>query len=138
MTTRWPYPGDSVLTRTRKVAWAYRALAEKLSGDDTTLLDELDERIRSWDEGWIAPKKVYHPDDWVPAKEAIDVAGIADASVSKARINGRIQGRRDGKRFMYRVGDLWGLAATMRRRNTTQQSRVPDNGRSVSDERTDE
>lgn len=137
MSSRWPFAGDSVTVRARKIAWAYRAVIEEAAADNPALLlklSELDERFRSWDESWIAPKKTFSMDDWVTATEAGSILGVSGGAVSVLRVKGRIKGRRDGKRFLYLVADVWSLSDRPRRRTQPATDRVHANGRSVSDE----
>lgn len=116
--------------RARKIAWAYRAALEKAGPPEA--VSELDERFLGWGERWIAPPAVYKPDDYVTAVEGGQLLGVSDGTISEQRMRGRIKGVRDGKRYLYKVADLWELSTSLRRRSDSPTVRVPNNGRSVS------
>lgn len=116
VTTQWPWPGDSPLVRARKCAWAYRAALAELKPE---IAQELDERLgRKWGERWITGTPVaYEPDDWVTSKEAGEILGMSPGRVGQLRIQGRIKAVLEGgKRFKYRVSDVYALSETVRRR----------------------
>jgi len=130
VTSRWPFPGDSPAVRARKVAWAYRAALTELGHIE--IVAELDARFISWDEEWVCPVRTYDDEDWVTAREAGGIAGVAEGTISIARVRGRIKARRDGRRFLYRVADVRQLSFARRERRANTTVRVNDNGRSVS------
>lgn len=130
MAGRWPHPGDSPIVRARKCAWAYRAALESAGRQD--LVAELDNRFMDWDERWVAPVGRYEPTDWVTAKEAGELLGVSDGTISKNRMNGRIKGRKVNQTYFYLVTDVYALSDSVRRRKTSPPVRVPDNGSSVS------
>lgn len=114
---KWPFPGDAVLVRARKVAWAYRAVVEEIA---PARCKELDEKFTEWGEHWhcsqIAP---YDGNDLLPTIEAASLIGITSGSLSNLRVVGRIKGykRRDrGRGFAYKVNDLLELSTQIRNR----------------------
>jgi hypothetical protein len=130
LSSQWPFAADSPLVRARKVAWAYRAALE--SAADPGVVQDLDERFLGWGERWITPAQSYKPDDLVTAQEAGGLIGVDGGTVSERRLKGHIVGVRDGRRYLYKVADVYALATRVHRRKTSQAVRVPDNGRSVS------
>jgi hypothetical protein len=139
MTNEWPFKGDSPAVRARKVAWAYRAAAEQMQARlaeldpehaDKDAVADLDQRFRQWGERWPAPVRHYEMDEWVTAKEAADIAGIAPGTIGSLRVRGRIDARLvDGKTFLYRVRDVHELAGKVRGRRGNATDRVRVRGR---------
>lgn len=115
VTTKWPFPGDSPLIRARKVAWAYRAALAELKPE---IADDLDDRLaRQWGERWITGTAAYGPDDWVTSGEAGEILGMSPGRVGQLRVEGRIKGVLEGgKRFKYKVSDVYALSENVRRR----------------------
>lgn len=138
--SEWPFPGDTAIVRARKVAWAYRAVAEKLQArvnelDPNNAGDEvadLDTRFRQWGERWPAPVRNYDPDEWISADEAGRIAGVSGGYISSLRVAGRIEGKMvDRKSFRYQVRDVHRLAEVIRRRRESSTDRVGANGKFV-------
>lgn len=127
MTTNWPFPGDVPLVRARKCLWAYRAALEKVAPDAVA---ELDDRLaRQWGERWITGTVAYAPDDWLSSHEAAVILGISPGRVSWLRRNGRIKGVLEGgKRFKYKVSDVYKLSSELRRRTGNAPDTVIANG----------
>ena len=130
-TGRWPFKGDSPAAAARKVALAYRAIAEDAMkrladagvdvGDIESVVD-LDSRFRQWGQHWVSPHPAqYDPDDLIPAEIAGPLIGLAAGSITTARLRNRIAGVRDGKRFLYRVSDVYALSSDVRRRQDMRQ-----------------
>jgi hypothetical protein len=115
VSTQWPFPGDSPLIRARKCLWAYRAVVIELKPE---LAADLDDRLaRMWGERWITGTVAYSPEDWVTSAEAGEILGMSPAAVGQLRIKGRIKGvLEDGKRFKYKVSDVYALSENRRRR----------------------
>ena len=115
MHARWPFPGDSPAARARKIALAYRAALEAI---DPKTAGELDERFRSWGERWPAPVRSYNDDEWVTADEAGDLIGISGGTISSLRVRGRIDGKFDGKRYLFLVIYVYKLSGDVRGRRS--------------------
>lgn len=146
---RWPFPGDSPIAAARKAALAYRALAFDLAEalekakagvwdgglDPLVAVSEMDKRMRDWGQQWVDPSPTsYEPDDMVTAQEAGALIGLHSGTVSSLRLRGRIPGVWDkqGRRFLYRVSDVYELQGQLRRRKPSPTVRVIANGRGVS------
>lgn len=130
--TAWPFAGDGPTVRARKIAWAYRAALSEAGLLDA--MAELDERFCSWGEGWISPNRTFKLDDMVTAAEASTITGLDSGTISSMRVQGRLKGTRDGKRYLYKVSDLHEIANRQMRKRPTWEDRVTANGRSVSNE----
>jgi hypothetical protein len=135
--SKWPFPGDSTVVRARKIAWAYRALAEEmLKGHpdaDPNAVADLDARFRSWGERWPAPVVSYDPDELVDPDEAADITGLAAGTISALRRRGRIKGHlRGGKQYLYLVRDLHRLSSEVRSRKDRRTVTVSVNGTGAS------
>lgn len=113
----WPFPGDSPVVRARKMALAYRALAE---GFSVRQVEELDDRFLTWGEQWHLPQPiVYSEGDWVHVTEAARLIHVNPHTLSTLRVRGRIKGRIcRGKRrgFEYLYEDLMKLSTQLRGR----------------------
>lgn len=144
---RWPFPGDSPAAASRRIALAYRALAEEMAerlakyrdliideGDDPRVqVSDMDKRFRTWGQGWVNPSPTsYDPDDMVTAEEAGALIGVVGGTISSMRLRNRLNGEYDGKRFLYRVSDVYQLADQVRRRKNSPTVRVNDSARGVS------
>lgn len=128
--SRWPFPGEPPLVRARRVAHAYRALAEQ-AGADTA---DLDARIKAWGESWAIPRlTTCGPDDMLTASEAGDLLATSAAAINNLRRNGRLAGEKDNSgRWKYRARDVTALSARPRSRKPRATDTLHDNGRSVS------
>jgi hypothetical protein len=111
----WPYPGDSVLARARRVGQAYRA---RLHDADPDACAELDRLMAAWGQTWVVPRAQLHDlDDWVGPTEAADLAAVDPAQLRVWRRRGRITGRQRADRsWEYRVRDVMALLADVRHR----------------------
>jgi hypothetical protein len=130
MTKMWPFPGDDPIVRARKCAWAYRAALADLKPE---VAAELDDRLaRLWGERWITGTPAYSPDDWVNTGEAAQIVGISTGRINALRRSGRVHGfLEDGKRFKYKVSDLYDLSSTLRYRKDRTPVTVIANGASA-------
>lgn len=90
-------------------------------------IDALDQRIFSWGEEWHAEiEETYNDDDWITAKVAAKILGVAPNTVSRMRNRGRLAGRLEEKQFgdpgggtfMYRYGDVIALSSEVRTRGS--------------------
>lgn len=127
---RWPFPGDSPTAAARKVALAYR---EALAKHDQAAVDEMDRRFQQWGQGWVNPEhRDYDPDDMITAEEAGALIGVVAGTIGHLRLRNRIKGEFDGKRFLYRVSDVYQLSNSVRRRKDSPTVRVNANGTTVS------
>lgn len=131
MGSRWPFPGESPRTRSRKIAWAYRAELQEVAPERAA---ELDARFVSWDESWVCPTRSFAPDDLVTANEAGTLIGKSGRYVSAMRVNGWLKGKRDGKRYLFKVSDVFELAERRSFTISIPKDTVTANGRSVSND----
>ena len=102
--TRWPYDGDTALTRARKIAHMYRARLRALNPD---ACDDADNTARHFGELWIVPRVITAgDDDWLDPADAADLLCCSTANIRRLRLAGRLSGveTRDGWR--YKVADL--------------------------------
>lgn len=76
MPKSWPWPDDTPNKRLRRVAWSYRALAEKL---DPEACAELDKQFIEYGQRWVVPVVVPWTDD--DLLTADQVADYCDASI---------------------------------------------------------
>lgn len=130
---RWPFPGDTVLARARKVALAYRArLAEK----DPQGCHALDARMTEWGETWTTQRvETIKPDDWIPSRAAADLASVHPETPAAWRRAGLIEGRKVGyNRWEYRAGDILAQSARMKRRGSNAEP-SPSPGRGARPQR---
>ncbi len=103
---RWPFPGDNALVRARKVAQMYRA-ALGLANPD--MQQQCDDTAVGFGETWVAPRQVIYDDnDWLKPADAADFLCVSTAALAMLRTRGRITGRWDEAKGMwrYRVADL--------------------------------
>lgn len=116
----WPHPTDSPTARARKVALSYRQLLANAIDKNLTpdqLAKELathDQLMRSYGQYWATPTTAaWDDDEWVPSTIAGEILGVTDSRVSQYRITGKIHGRRDGRAYLFNVGELRALKPTL-------------------------
>ncbi len=126
---KWPFPGDNNLARARRVALAYRAaLIEEAPGK----ANDIDTIFRRWGERWTSPSLiVWNDDDELTATAAAEVLCISPNAVGNLRRSGRLPGRHDGNRWLYRYRDLTQVTSEPRTRNGGGTVTVDDDGSSV-------
>lgn len=125
----WPYKGDSPVARARRVAHAYRAVAEQHAPDATA---QLDARIMAVGETWAVPYPVpTDPDEWLSSRDAAAVACVNEAQLRVYRSRGLITGRKRGRGFEYRAGDIHQLITAVRKRGRNVADTVTTNGRTA-------
>lgn len=128
---RWPFPGDSPLVRSRRVALAYR---HGLELADREALAALDRRVNSWGETWATPNVVTYGDsDWITTAQAAELACITPAGIGALRRRGRIEGRprSSGRGYEYRAGEIYALLSVRRRQHPTVTDTITDSGSSL-------
>lgn len=75
MTTRWPYPGDSPVDRSRQVAIQYRAALERV---DPVACHAIDQAATWAGESWVAPGYAIEiEDDQVTVVRAAELVGMS-------------------------------------------------------------
>ena len=100
------------MVRARRVAWAYRqALVD--AGVDTRDMDATFTRLG---EKWVVPGPRPEPGALITADAAGELIGVSGATITKSRQRGRLTGYPDGRRYQYRVSDVYRLAVEIRRR----------------------
>lgn len=114
----WPFPGDSPIVRSRRVALAYR---ERLSEVDPDACAQVDQRMLRMGQGWAVVRiQHFDLDDWVSAREAAELASVQVRQIAAWRRNGRLPGRPSGRSWQYQVRDVLGLSTGPRRRKSRQ------------------
>lgn len=115
---RWPYPGDSPLTRARKIALMYRAA---LGAANPNLRDECDATAAAYGETWVAPRLATHNDnDWLNPRDAADYLCTSPDNIRRLRLAGRLAGTHTPKGWRYKVADLRQLEQQPRTRQRTK------------------
>lgn len=126
---KWPFPGDSALARARRIALAYRAALQDL---DLGKSHDMDHLFRRWGETWTAPRLiVWNDDDELRAEDAAEVLCTTSNAIGNLRRSGRLAGRHDGNRWLYRYADLLRLTTEPRSRTRNGTVTVNDDGSSV-------
>lgn len=120
--SKWPFPGDGVTARARRIASMYRQALLEVSPEACASLDR---RSRSYGEGWVAPQPVaWDLDDLVTAKQAADELFISAAAVRTAKSRGRLHGVEVSPGvWKYKVRDVLELAYKKRDRNGKSESK---------------
>jgi hypothetical protein len=111
----WPHPGDSPVVIARRVAWAYRARLEKANPADCRDLDRIMSKLG---QHWAVARPVTRrPDEWVPAREAAEIAAVSIDTIRNLRLAGRLTGRQVSERqWEYQVANVIALSAAPRTR----------------------
>lgn len=118
---KWPFPGDSALDRSRRIARSYRT---ELYAVDPDRCIELDNKARLLGEGWVAPEQaVFTVDDMLTAPQIAEILGVQPATVRQwgARHLVKRHTTLDG-RTVYRLGDVIDYQADQRRRRAEQKA----------------
>jgi hypothetical protein len=126
----WPFPGDAPVVRARKVAWAYRQIAEVADPQATHALDR---RMVGFGQHWVVPREVvYEDDEWITAAQAAELACVDPAHLRTLRRRGRLIGQiaPNGRSYEYRAGDIYALL-TVRRRARSVSDTLTDDGTRV-------
>lgn len=136
--TVWPFPGDSPVVKARKVALAYRSVAEELhkallahQAEAADPVADLDQRFRKWGITWHAEATIVHSDDdWVSAKEAANLVHLSKGAISRLRATGRLKGEWRGYHdgYYFRVGDVYALSNEVRSRKLGSIDSINTNG----------
>lgn len=127
----WPFPGDSAVTRARKVALGYRQAA--LDPNPAGAVAVLDAKLLDWGEHWAVPRPdVYADEDRLTPAQAADLACVSVAHIRMLRRRGRLPGQpiNGGRSYVYRAGDVYALLA-VRRRGRSVSDTLPANGTAV-------
>jgi len=125
----WPFPGEGRLVRARRIAVAYRVALNAINPAEC---QRLDAQFTAWGETWCIPRVVtYDPDQWLPPKDAADVACISTDTLRQLRARGRIDGRLVDGHYEYQVRDLWKLSVAPRSREAGVTDTLPTSGTRV-------
>lgn len=133
----WPFPGDAPIVRTRRVALAYRALAQRA---DPAAVADLDARVADWGETWAVPRLVTHQAGaWLSAREAAEVACVKPDTLRVLRHRGRLSARRtpDGRSYEYLADDIEALKSPRSRTRPGVSDKVAADGTRVPETRPD-
>lgn len=115
--TDWPYPGDGPTARARRVAHAYRALAERHIPREC---GQLDAQMIDMGQRWVVPAVItFEPGEWLSAAQAADLMCVELAAIRQLRRRGLLAGEKVGDRWRYRAGDVERAFARPRGRTGT-------------------
>lgn len=106
MSSQWPWPGDTALTRARRIAASYRAVLEDIAPD---ICHQLDQQMITMGVDWIVPRVVaWSEDDWMSAEQVAQYAGVSLATVYSWRHRGMPSlVTNEGIRFQHGVVRRW-------------------------------
>ncbi len=120
--SEYPYPGEAPVVRARRIANAYRARLMLVDPEGMAELDALCER---WGETWAMPRLCrWDEDDWLSVADAAEFICVQPDSIHKMRLRGRLTGKYEGGRWLYRAGDLVGVISATRHRQRLPTSTV--------------
>ncbi|MDP8971188.1 MAG: helix-turn-helix domain-containing protein [Actinomycetota bacterium] len=129
MNDRWPYPGDTPIVRARRIALAYRAVAEHHAPHECADLDAV---VRGMGETWAVPIPVAtDPDELLTPAEAAQMLCVSTAVIRNLRLRGRLPGHHDGRGYRYKTADVTDLFLTKRGRRRSASDTLTTNGTTV-------
>ncbi len=112
----WPWPGDSVVDRARRVASSYR---HALLAHAPRVCEQLDEQTRRLGQGWVLPAPSYDDDELLTTELAAEYLHVRPKTIDEYRRRGLpVVDTVDGIR--YRVHDLKAWVLARRRRRVRQ------------------
>jgi hypothetical protein len=116
----WPWPADTPLDRSRRVARSYR---DALADADPDTCARLDEQMSQLGQGWVRPRPLLHgDDDLLTATEVAEVFGVRVHTVDVWRARGlEPVSTPDGPR--YREADVIDYHARKRRQRARKNTR---------------
>lgn len=116
MTDRWPWRGDSMPAKLRRIAEMYRAVALMADPEITAQVDRWMVRCG---EAWIAPHpQAYAEDELITRTQAAELLCIKVNSVTQVvKRRGLTVYTQWGKGPWYRAGDIYELISHTRGRN---------------------
>lgn len=83
---QWPFPGDTLLQRTRRYVHAYR---EHLNTTNPQLCAALDEAARAYGDNWVCGELLTIPEDqMLTTTEAADYIGVDIETIRQWRKRG--------------------------------------------------
>ncbi len=122
MTTAWPWPGDTLLDQSRRVARSYRAALLEVDPERCAAIDQ---QVVEWGQQWIAPQQTtIDPREWVTVDIAADHTGLTASAIYKwVHRDDRVPGQKgnDG-RLRVRIGDVLDANAELRRQRAERRS----------------
>lgn len=92
-------------------------------GQVADAVETADRKFLEWGEEWHTPLEAeYADDEWVPTRVAARLIHIAEGTITRMRLRGRIQGkwRKDpgaANTWVFKVSDLYKLQSELRGRN---------------------
>lgn len=120
----WPFPGDSILDRARRVAQSYR---NALTAADPALCRLLDESASEVGEGWVVPQlATVDLDDEVTVEQAAELTGRTTACIHKwINRDRRLSARKNRQGFLVVVvRDVLDVSASLRRKRAGQTQQM--------------
>jgi hypothetical protein len=109
---KWPWPTDSREDRARRVALAYRQLAELMIAgqlpDPVASLRRLDDKWIELGQGWVVPTHApLDPDAWLSPSELAELLHLEARALQDWHRRGHIRRiKRHGSPAVYSVGDV--------------------------------
>ena len=111
MNARWPWPGDTLEDRARRVALSYRHILEQIRAgrlyDIGAAIDAVDARWTELGAGWIKPtRSPATQGEWLTARE---VAGRFHRSIQWPHVlssRGHVESRMLGDRRVFNMNDV--------------------------------
>ena len=129
---QWPWRDQGTLARARAVARFYRNVLFIESPDKC---QRLDDRMIAWSQGWVVTGTMsaesMSPDQMINEDEAGAVLGRSPRTVARFRRENKLSGKRVGKVFFYRVGDLLAFKRVLSGQGKQSQCTVADDGSSA-------
>jgi len=121
----WPYPGDSLADRLKRIARLYR---DRLDREAPEACAELDAAVTKLGHGWIRPKlTTVDLDDLLTVAQAADFCDVQPAAIDVWRTRGlKPTDTADGVR--YRVRDILDYHAERRQRRAGIRPSTSDSG----------
>lgn len=118
---RWPWPADSPLDRSRRIAGSYR---EALWAADPRKCKELDDRAAALGQGWVVPHlATAGADDLLDIDELAAYCNIKPRTVDAWVERGLpVTSTPDGRRFLVR--DVWEWQAQKRKRRAAGKQKA--------------
>ncbi|KQU33555.1 DNA-binding protein [Rhodococcus sp. Leaf233] len=121
MNDPWPYPADTPLERSRKVAQWYRAA---LLEANPAQCGRVDDKIEELGQRWVKPVELAGDlDTLMSATEIANMFGLDARTVRQWGSRGHIERLQSDGKPMYLLRDIVDyMAATRRERSTRQRS----------------
>ena len=96
--------------------WIIDSYRNKLLAVAPTACFDLDDVMRQVGQGWVCDNSIVDPEELVTTQDVVDRYGISKAAIQAftRRNNVKIRGR-DGKSYVYRLGDILSARAGIKK-----------------------